>query len=309
MSIVIYDDVILDECVFIAGATGEVNRQNDRVVNQGGYASVNAIRDISLRKYTFGVKPMYREEWLQVRGAWEITDAGAFGFLIKDPIDQGTTFDATDGLLMGYMSGVEFGALGFGNGAPSYGFRQIFKAKSSTRSKAVAVTRLNGTPVVKRGNTTVNVGVGAGNISIGAGPSYVTFVADDSKSVSAVTVGATTQVTLASAITGFVVGGRLWLQDLTGADAALLNNLSHQITNIAGAVYTLATNTAGKTITAAGTGKKYPQPDEALTWQGDYYIPVQFAEDALDWDIVKPGALESRLVSGPTVTLIEVREA
>ncbi|MCY1379391.1 hypothetical protein D9M69_671060 [compost metagenome] len=114
---------------------------------------------------------------------------------------------------------------------------------------------------------------------------------------------------MASAIAGFVVGGRLWLQDLLGADSVLLNNRSHEITNIAGSVYTLATNTAGKTITAGGTGKKYPQPDETLTWSGGFYVPVQFANDAMDWDLARPGKYAERLIDGPTVPLIEIREA
>jgi hypothetical protein len=304
---VVYEDVILDERVFLAGANGSNMRQNDRTINQGGYVSVNAVRDVTLRQFQLGVKPMEVDLWQEIEGVYEITDSGVFGFLVKDPKDQ--VVDTAEGAFQGYMSGVEFGVPGFGNGTPTYGFRKIYKARSSTRTKARALTRLNGTPSMYRGGTPLVEGASAGNVSVSAGPSYITFAADASRSVSAVTVGVTTQITLSSAITGFVVNGRLWLQDLTGADAALLNNMSHQITVIAGAAYTIATNTAGKTITAAGTGKKYPQPDEALTWTGEFYVPVQFAEDSIDWDLVRPGAFGDRLVSAPAVTLVEIREA
>lgn len=306
MSVVVYDDVIMDECVFLAGATGTQMRLNDRSSNQGGYATVNAIRDVTLRLFNFGAKPMYIEFWKEVEGCYEVTDAGTYGFLVKDPKDQ--TFDGM-GALQGYMAGVEFGSPGFGNGGPLYGVRKGYKALSSSRVKYRPITRPNGAWAVTRGGTPVTVGVAAGNIAFSAGPVYVTFVPDATQNVTAVTVGATTQVTLNSAISGFVVGGRLWLQGLGGADAALLNNLSHQITNIAGAVYTLATNTAGKTITASGTGRKYPQPDEALAVSGSFYVPVQFATDNLDWDIVKPGPFSQRLVQGPQCGLVEIREA
>jgi hypothetical protein len=308
--IVVYSDVIVPECLIAAGATGRQNRQNDRSMNQGGFATVNIVRDLTLREYLLGIVPMELELWAEIDGLFEVTDSGAYGMLLKDPKDS--TVAAGGGMLQGYMAGVEFGTLGFGNGTPLYGLRQIKKAASSTRVKARIVTRPNSVPALLRGGSPVTIGAAAGNAAISAGPAYVTFVADASQSVTAVTVGATTQVTLASAIPGFVVGGRLWLDGLTGADAALLNNLSHQITAITGGglnVYTLATNTAGKTITAAGSGRKYPQPDETLTWTGTFYVPVQFAEDSMDWEMVKPGDDDDRLVSGQSIRLIEIREA
>lgn len=234
--------------------------------------------------------------------------ASGSDFLIEDP--KGGT--VSDGLLQGYMAGAESGAVGFGNGGPLYGLRQAFRAAGSSRIGVRAATRTNSTPALSRGGSPVTIGVAAGNAGLSAAPVYVTFVADASRSVTSVAVGATTQVTLASAIAGLVIGGKLWLQDLTGADAALLNSLSHTITNISGGglnVYTLSTNTAGKTITAAGTGKKYPQPDEALAWAGTTYVPVQFAEDFIDWALVRPGHEDDRLFSGPSIPLVEVREA
>lgn len=307
MTIIVLSDVIVPECVVMAGATGRQTRQNERTTTPGGFASANVVRDVTMREYTLGIMPMEIELWAEIEGLYEVTDAGAFGMLIKDPKDSVVT--AAQGALQGYMTGVEFGTPGFGNGTPLYGFRQLKKAASSTRTKARIVTRLNGTPALTRGGTPVVIGVGAGNVALSAGPVYATFVADATRTVTAVTVGTTTDVTLSSAIAGFVVGGRLWLQDLTGADADLLNDKSHEITNIAGAVYTLATNTAGKTITAAGQGHKYPQPDEALAWAGAFYVPVQFADDNMDWDLVKPGDMDDRLVAGPSIQLREIREA
>lgn len=309
MGVTVLDDVILDDCVFLAGgAGGSQTRKNDRSQNQAGYATVNAVRDVTLRQYQLGVKPMSVDEWAEVEGVYEITDAGCFAFLIRDPKDR--TFTFANGGLQGYMNGVEFGVPGFGNGTPTYGFRKFYQAKSSSRLRARPFTRLDGTPVLKRGGVTVVYGAAAGNAAIGAGPSYVTFVADASRAVTGVTVGATTQVNIGTAITGLIVNGRLWLQDLGGADAAILNNMSHLITGISGSTYTLATNTAGKTVTfASATGKKYPQPDEALTAQGSFFVPVQFAEDNIDWSLVLAGSFENRLVDAPSVMLIEIREA
>jgi len=305
MSIVVYGDVILPKRVVLAGVTGRQTRQNIRVVNQGGYANATVVRDATIREYTIGIKAMAKARWDTIEGIWEVTDSGAYGFLIEDPKDS----VVTEGALQGYMLGVEFGAPGFGNGGPLYGLRQIKRPVAGSRFVDRVVTRPNGAPVMLRDVTPIVVGASPGNVALSDAPVYVTFVADSSQSVVSVTVGATTQVELGSALSGLAVDGRLWLQDLTGADAALLNNQSHEIDSIAGAVYTLNTNTAGKTITAAGTGKKYPQPDEALSWTGPFYVPVQFAEDFIEWSLVRPGDIDDRLFTGPSIPLIEVREA
>lgn len=308
MSIVVLDDVIVPQQVIMAGITGRLTRQNDRTMNQGGYATANVVRDVTMREYTLGVKPMLLAAWEAMMGIYEATDAGAYGMLLEDPSDAQVT--GAQGALMGYMSGVEFGAVGRGNGAPTYGLRKLYTARGSTRTRARTVTRPRGVPAMLRGGAPVVIGAAAGNAGLSAGPVVVTFVADATRSVVAVAVGATTQVTLASAIAGFSVGGRLWLQGLSGADAALLNGMSHEITNIAGAVYTLATNTVGKTITVgSGQGHKYPQPSEILSWSGGFYVPVQFANDAIEWDLMRPGLYDDRLIAGPAVPLIEIREA
>lgn len=305
MSINVLSDVIVPNSVLLAGLDGTNSRKNDRTKNPAGYASVNVVRDETLRAWQIATQPMFVGDLQAIVGLHEVTDAGAFGMLLEDPIDSVVT--PAQGALLGYMSGVESGVVGFGNGTPTYGFRKLYTAYGSTRKKARIVTRPKGTPSLLRGGSPVTLGVAAGNAAISAGPSYVTFVADATRTVSAVTVGATTQVTLNSAI-GVVIGGRLWLQDLTGADASLLNNQSHQVTSVVGAVYTLATNTAGKTITAAGQGHKYPQPDETLTWSGTFYVPVQFRSDDLEWQLEVGGPRDVRMVSVPSTYLDEIRE-
>lgn len=305
--IVVLPSVIVPKGIVLAGVTGVHSRQNERSRNQGGFGTVNVIRDVTMRAWQIGTGPMDLALAEQLFGIYEVTDAGAYGMLYEDPIDSIAT--AANGALLGYMSGVEAGVVGFGNGTPNYGFRKVYTARGSALQRARALTRFSGTPALLRGGTPVTIGVAAGNASISVGPSYVTFVADATRTVSAVTVGATTQVTLSSAIAGFVVGGRLWLQGLTGADGALLNDKSHEITGIAGAAYTLATNTAGKTITAAGQGHKYPQPDETLTWAGQFYVPVQFRDDTLDWDLAIAGPTNRRQVVIPACFIDEIREA
>lgn len=301
MAITVYEDVILPRGVISAGVSGANVRKNTRTSNQAGFGSINVNWSKTLRQFELGVVARTVGAWAQIEGLHEITDGGAFGFLMEDPKDSATL--AGQGVITPYNGGL-VGAAGFGFGVPTYQLQKRYTVIGSTRVKDRSITRPKTTAVV-RGVAPVVVGVAAGNIGLAGG--LVTFVPDATRTVSALTVGATTQVTLATAI-GLVVGDRLWLQGLAGADAVLLNNLSHAITAVAGAVYTLSTNTAGKAITAAGQGHKYPQPSEALTWTGGFFIPVHFVNDSIDWELEAGGEFEQRLVAGPSVMVQEIRE-
>jgi|GEM_PF-1187576 len=51
------------------------------------------------------------------------------------------------------------------------------------------------------------------------------------------------------------------------------------------------------------------QPAAAdVTWSGIFYVPVHFANDDIDWDLVRAGQADTRLMAGPSVVLDEVRE-
>jgi len=45
-----------------------------------------------------------------------------------------------------------------------------------------------------------------------------------------------------------------------------------------------------------------------ITWAGSFYVPVNFANDQIDWELVRGGLPDNRLAAGPTVTLQEVVE-
>ena len=71
------------------------------------------------------------------------------------------------------------------------------------------------------------------------------------ESISAVAVGATTTITTA-APHGLITGDYVFFNELTGADAGLLNGQSAQITKTGAMTFTVPINTAGKTINNVG---------------------------------------------------------
>lgn len=308
MSITVYNDVILPASVIAAGVRGRNIRRNTRTITASGAGQINVDWARTLREYQLGVVPMPVATWQLIEGLHEVTDGGAYGFLMLDPKDSAAS--ATEGLLYPYGTAL-VGTNGLGYGIPTYKMHKRYTSVGSTRTKDRAITRPQATPVVKRGGVTVTHGAGAGNIAINYDTGLVTFIADSSSAVTAFTAGATTQITLTAALAGVAIGERLYLDGIVGTSATTLNGLSHAITNISGGglnVYTLSVNTTGLTRTSGGTGYAYPQSTETLTWAGNFYVPVHFANDDIDWEIVKGGAAPSRMLAGPSVVLNEIKE-
>ena len=302
----ILDDLIFPDEIIATAARGKRRRMTDMVTTEDGGTKTNAVWDRPFRSYDLGLVARPADQWETIATIHDICNGRARGFLLRDPIDSRVS-TAEGKLAPRDDDGVAVGTAGLGYGVERY---RLVKRKTYAGYNAdVEVPKPeSGTVALLRGGSPVTLGAGAGNAAIDHATGYVTFVADASSAVSSVTVGATTVVVLGAAIGGLGVGDRLWLQGLTGADAALLNGQSHPITVAAGASYTMGTNTAGKAITAAGTGKAFPQADETLTWSGRFFVPVAFESDDLDWQAVAGHADEDRrLIQGSSVPLLEVK--
>jgi uncharacterized protein (TIGR02217 family) len=181
-----------------------------------------------------------------------------------------------------------FVAAAVGNGMPTYQLAKRYADSANSLDQPVFKPWASGNTVY-RNAVGVTVGAGAGNIAISTTTGVVTFVADGTSNASAITVGATTEVILAANL-GLVAGKLLYLAGFAGADAAEVNGIAHTINTITGSgpyTFTLATDTAGKTITlGSGAGHKYPQASDALIWAGNYDTPVEFESDEMPSSII-----------------------
>jgi uncharacterized protein (TIGR02217 family) len=216
----------------------------------------------------------------------------ALGFRFKDPFDN--TADDTSGAV---------GPAAIGSGLPAYQLYKNYPVDITQYANRQILKPVIGSLSIKRAGVLQTQGVAAGNYAVDYTTGIVTFVADATSAITGVTVGASTVVQLAGALAGLGVGDKLYVSGLGGADAALLNGLAHTISAIAGGNYTVSTNTAGKTITASGTGAKYPQPSQTLTWAGEFDVPVRFDNDKLDLQLDEGGLLQYN-----NITVRELRE-
>ena len=309
MALTVYDDVILPTIILAAGVTGKSIRKNERVQNQGGFDQINVIWQRTVRQFQIGTVPMTQVAWEAIEGLYEVTDAGAFGFLMEDPKDYNVP--STQGFMQPLMQGVPAGTSGFGYGVPTMQLVKRYTSSGSTRTRDRNITRpRTNTVVLYRAASPVTIGAAPGNATVNVDTGIVTFVADTSEAMTSITVGASTVLNFASGagmVAAMNVGDRVYLNGVTGTAAATLNTLSHAITAKGASSLTISTTTTGLTA-SSGTAYKYPQATDTLTWQGLFYVPVHFVNDEIDWQLVVSGPQGSRFLSGPQVILEEVRE-
>jgi uncharacterized protein (TIGR02217 family) len=106
-SIIVFGDVKLAEKDIKSEIAGRTIRKNDRVRTVSGKESVEIVWDRSLREYDVGIKPMLRAAWERIETIFEITDGGAYGFLMLDPKDQSAGDAGRVAVLGGSPSGYQ----------------------------------------------------------------------------------------------------------------------------------------------------------------------------------------------------------
>lgn len=99
MPIIVLSDIVLPQEVVVAGLHGSNLRSNTRTTNQGGYGQININWTRTLREYQLGFVPMLPSTWALIEGLHEVTEGGAYGFLMLDPKDSSCL--AAQGLLVG----------------------------------------------------------------------------------------------------------------------------------------------------------------------------------------------------------------
>jgi hypothetical protein len=302
----VYNNVIMPNGLLSAGVRGKSSRLNTRTVNQGGFTDATPIWTSSLREYDLGYVPMRVDAWHAITGLHEVTQGGAYGFLMEDPTDSYIT--PAQGVLLPFAT-VLTGTGGLGYGVPTYYLGKRYTSTGSTRYNDRKITRPKGTISLLRSGAAVTIGAAPGNATLNADTGLVTFVPEQTQALTSVATGTTTVLNFATG-TGIVlamsVGQRVYVSGLTGTAAATLNGFSHQITAKGATSLTISTNTAGLAATG-GTAALYPQASETLTCSGYFYVPVHFAEDFIEWEMQIAGDREARYV-GSSVTLKEVRE-
>lgn len=275
------------------GASGGPGYQTDVVVVANGNEKRNINWPLGRARYdvSHGVRTQAQMDVLVA--FFRSMKGRGHGFRFKDWSDFQCT--AAQGVL----------GTGNGTGGPTYQLGKVYAAGALNEIRSIQKP-VAGQVAVQRNGSPVTIGSAAGNIGIDTTTGIVTFVADAQSAATSITVGATTTVVLSTNPGPIVAGQRLWLSGFGGAGAALVNNLAHTVNSVSGSgpfTFVLATNTAGATITlGSGLGRDFPQVADALTWSGQFDVPVRFDTDQMAVSI------ESfQLYAWGQIPLVEIR--
>lgn len=258
---------ILPETIRV-GVVGGPSFLTDKGETRSGRTSRNVVRTVPLREW--------RIEY--VRGTTDmealyafflVAKGSAIAFRFRDQFDKSAT--TANGRL---------GTGAIGTGLPTYQLVKRYTSGSTTHDRDIEKPR-SGTVTVYRNASPVTVGAGAGQIAIDATTGVVTFVADATVAVTGHTPGASHVFTAATNPLGLTATEKVYLSGVTGTAASTLNGVAHTIASVTGAgPYTFTISTTTTALTASGgTAAAYPQASDALTWAGDFDVPVCFTTD------------------------------
>lgn len=159
-------------------------------------------------------------------------------------------------------------------------------------------------PYYRKITRPVDAVVNAGALDPSTG--RVTVDPDQTRTVSAHTVGSQHEVTLASALSpNAIPGGTVFLSGVTGTAAEKLNGKPLAVMTVSDEVLTLDVDTTGLTA-SGGTVAVYPATEE-ITWTGEFRVPVRYADDRLPGQVVNSNG-QDLFVQASSIILIEVRE-
>lgn len=285
------------------GATRTLRTRTEIVTGQSGVEQRNALARYRTRSYEVRLPPRASATWADWANFVESLRGPADGFRMKDFADYEATH--TNGKLHPYVSGALGGTIGYGYGVPTFQLAKVYTAWATAYPRRILKPISSGL-TIKRGGVTCTAGVAAGNYALSTTTGVVTFVADQSKAINTHTVGASHKFTLATAFSpNIAVGGRLYVTGVTGTAATLLNSLPLEVTNVSTTEITVAVTTTGLTA-SSGTAYFYPQPTEALTWAGNFDVPVRFDSDELVDVIVHRTASGDVIMEAPAIGLVEL---
>lgn len=275
------------------GATGGPGYMTDVVTVNSGYEFRSQVWSQARSVYDVSHAARTQAQFNTLLKFFRAAQGRTHGFRFKDWLDYSVT--AADGAL----------GTGLGTGVPSYQLNKKYTTGSQTEYRAI-YKPVSGTPIVYRNAVAATAGSAPGNYALSAS-GLVTWVADEYQGISTITVGTGTVLTLGSAFSTAITGEYVYVTNIDGTLGAALNNRAWPITNVTGADVTIdAGDTTGLAYTLAGNAGMYPQVADALTWAGEFDVPVRFDTDTMPAEIISRSG-STYVVGWSGITLVEIR--
>lgn len=247
--------------------------------------------DAPLQRYSVSLVNRPQSELDTFIAFFRIVKGRGHGFRLKDWTDYLVT-----------VANGRLGTTALGTGALAYSLYKRYTSSGSTDDRRI-VKPVSGSVTVYRNAAPVTVGAGAGQIAIDYTTGIVTFVPDSTKTITAITQANPGQVTATAH--GFSNGDLIYIDSVVGMTQ--VNGLVFTIAGVTADTFTIGVNTTSYTAYASGgNAKKGPQPADALTWAGEFDVPVRLDVDAMQAS-VRPAAGGRLLATWDSIELVELR--
>ena len=239
-------------------ASGGPGYSTDIITVRAGFESRNINWSQARARYDISHSPRTEAQKDELLAFFRMMRGAAYGFRFRDWSDYRVA--STAGVLQPFLGTIDQGMLGTGDGVATYQLMRRYGSGTFAEARRIRKP-VSGTVIVLRNGSPVTVGVANGNISIDTTTGVITFVNDQNRVINTHTVGASHALTLATAFApNLAVGGRIWIEGVTGTAATVLNGRSHAVTGVGGATLRLA-----------------PQPLDSLPPEGrlDFFLSRQ----------------------------------
>lgn len=290
-------DIVFPTDISYGSSGGASGWETETVLRQSGYEDRDERREDSLGEWEVAHGIKTKEQLLRLQAFHRVCRGKSRGFKFLDPLDFEVL--STEGFM-----GSSSAASGVGDGTPTRQLWKRYSEQGQTQDRIIQKPK-SGTVIGYRGVATLVFGAGAGQIALDYATGIVTFVADASQAITGHTPGASHQFTTAANITQLSIGDKVYITGVTGTGATTLNGLAHTIANKTGTgpyTWTISTTTTGLTA-SGGTAFAYPQADEALTWEGQFYVPARF-----DVDKMRANLADYNVYGWNQIPVVEIRD-
>lgn len=232
----------------------------DVVVVRSGYEARNVNWAEARPRFELGERRLRRSELDTIIKFFRVMQGRGHGFRFKDWADYQVA--ASEGLL----------GTGVGTGLPTYQMAKRYAAGGQNRDRKIIKPVASPVAVMYRN------GIAIGGATYSTITGIATLPAVSSFAITGITK-ANPGVVSAPGHT-FVNGNQIYIANVVGMTQ--VNNTLATIAGVASGVFNLGIDTtAYSTYVSGGTAYRYPQAADALTWSGEFDIPVRFDTDEL----------------------------
>jgi uncharacterized protein (TIGR02217 family) len=270
----------LPDCIAV-GAVGGPGYSTDVITVQSGFEQRNMNWLNARARYEVGHAARSRENMELLSSFFRAMKGRAHGFRFKDHSDYQAT--QANGRL----------GVGVGTGLPTAQLNKLYQAGGLNEYRGIKKPVAGSIKLYRNG-----VLFSPGAIDTASG--IVTFATLSSKAITAISK-ANPGVVTANAH-GFLAGQVVYIAGVAGMTQ--VNNRAFTVANPAANSFQLqGENTiAYGTYTSGGTGALYPQAGDALTWEGEFDVPVRFDADQMQITMIDKNHYEWQ-----SVQLVEIR--